>query len=363
MFKKYQAYIMGYYGMQNTGDDVLLYTTRWASQHKLGAMHNLVSSAANIKCNEFGDITALPEPSFRGHHRLLHYKNALQSEKVIFGGGSVLHSETDIQFKRHLIQLAGRKNSRCVGVGVGPFESTAAEKACAKFLNECGFIGIRDPESYAIAQNLAPNANLHLTFDLAPLLLCHQVNKIVPIERKGIMFNFCQQAIDAFGNVNEQNEQQRVDMAVQSIQQTWQQTQEPIILLDFNGHSQFGDFHIHNKIMARVSNDIKITHIPYDPNPFKVMQRIAGFKASVSMRLHSAILSYLVNTPALSINYHNKCRNWCEQVGVPAKYQFDAQNIVPEQLATQLSHGIGTGFAKPTLKPEEAVQAALLNWR
>lgn len=362
MFKKYHAYITGYYGMQNTGDDVLLYTTRWASHHLLGDTHSKVSSAALIKCEEFGDIQAMPESRFRGHQRLSHYKNALQSEKVIFGGGSVLHSTKDIEFKRHLIKLAGRKASRAVGVGIGPFESIAAEKACAKFLNECGFTGVRDPESLAIAQTIAPNANVSLTFDLAPLMLCHQTNRLVDIERNGIMFNFCQQAVDPFGNVNKDNEQNRIDMAVAAIEQTWQQTQEPIFLLDFNNHSQFGDFSIHQQIMSRVSSGVSITHIAYDPNPFKVLQRIAGFKATVSMRLHSAIMSFMANTPALSINYHNKCRSWCQQIGVPESYQFDAQNIVPEQLSQQLSKGVGTGFAKPTMKPEDAVQAALLNW-
>ena len=363
MFKPYHAYLTGYYGMQNTGDDVLLYTTRWASHHLLGATHNKVSSAGLIKCEEFGDIQALPESRFRGHQRLLHYKNALQSEKVIFGGGSVLHSAKDIEFKRHLIKLAGRKDSRAVGVGIGPFESLEAEKACAKFLNECGFTGVRDPESLVIAQSIAPNANVKLTFDLAPLMLCHQINRLVEIERNGIMFNFCQQAVDPFGNVNKDNERKRIDMAVASIEQTWQQTLEPIFLLDFNNHSQFGDFLIHQQVMSRVSSDVPMIHIEYDPNPFKVLQRIAGFKASVSMRLHSSIMSFMANTPALSINYHKKCSGWCEQIAVPDIYQFDAQNIVPERLSQQLKQGIGTGFAKPVMKPDEAVQAALLNWK
>jgi len=362
MFKQYHAYITGYYGMQNTGDDVLLYTTRWASHHLLGATHNKVSSASVIKSEEFGDIDAMPEPRFRGHQRLSHYRNALQSKKVIFGGGSVLHSTKDLEFKRHLIRLAGRKASRAVGVGIGPFESVEAEKSCAKFLNECGFTGLRDPGSLAIAQTIAPNANMKLTFDLAPLMLCHQTNRIVDIERNGIMFNFCQQAVDSFGNVNINNEQERIDMAVTAIEQTWQQTHEPIFLLDFNSHSQFGDFRIHENIMSRVSSDVPMTHIAYDPNPFKVLQRIAGFKATVSMRLHSAIMSFMVNTPSLSIIYHEKCRSWCEQIGVPNIYQFDAQNIVPEHLSQQLKTGLGTGFAKPIMKPDEAVQAALLNW-
>jgi polysaccharide pyruvyl transferase WcaK-like protein len=363
MFKKHDAYLMGYYGMQNTGDDVLLYATRWASHHLLGATDNIVNSATHISNEEFGDIQGINRSLFKGHHRLLQYKNALQSAKVIFGGGSVLHSEKDIQFKRHLIALANRQDSRCVGVGIGPFSSVAAEKVCAKFLNECGFVGVRDPESFAIAQDIAPLAKVKLTFDLAPLLLCHQTQRLVPIERKGIMFNFCQQAIDPFGNVDQDSEQRRLQMAVESIKLTWQHTQEPICLFDFNGHQQFGDFHLHQEILSRLPSHISVTHIPYDPNPFRVLQRIAGFKASVSMRLHSTILSFLANTPSLSINYHKKCWSWCEQIGMPEAYRFDAQNIVPEQLATQLEVGIGTGFAKPNLKPDDAVQAALLNWR
>lgn len=363
MFKRYHAYLTGYYGMQNTGDDVLLYISRWASYHLLGATRNKVSSAGLIKCEEFGDIQAIPKSRFRGHQRLSHYKNALQSEKVIFGGGSVLHSSNDIELKRHLIKLAGRKASRAVGVGIGPFESLKAEKACAKFLNECGFTGVRDQQSLAIAQTIAPHANVKLTFDLAPLMLCHQTNRLISIERNGIMFNFCQQAIDPYGNVNKNNEQHRIDMAVAAIEQAWQQTQESIFLLDFNNHSQFGDVRIHQQIMSRVSSDVPMTHIAYDPNPFKVLQRIASFKATVSMRLHSAVMSFMANTPSLSINYHKKCHSWCEQIGVSETYQFDAQNIDPKQLSHQLNQGIGTGFAKPTMKTDEAIQAALLNWK
>ncbi|MFB1035859.1 MAG: hypothetical protein QMC38_10990, partial [Sinobacterium sp.] len=102
-----------------------------------------------------------------------------------------------------------------------------------------------------------------------PLMLCHQTKRLIEIERNGIMFNFCQQAIDPFGNVHKNNEQNRIDMAVAAIEQTWEQTQEQIFLLDFNNHSQFGDFFIHQQIMSRVSSNVPMTHIAYDPNPFK----------------------------------------------------------------------------------------------
>jgi polysaccharide pyruvyl transferase WcaK-like protein len=362
MFKKFNAYLMGYYGMQNTGDDVLQYTSRWAIQHLLKCKSTLVSSAASSTCTEFGDVTGIPVAKFRGQQRFLHYKNALQSEKVVFGGGSVLHSEKDIQFKRHLIALANRKSSRCVGVGIESFNTIGAEKACAKFLSECGFVGVRDAKSLDIARSIAPNANVQLTFDLAPLLLCHQSNRLVPIERKGLMFNFCQQATDAFGNINAENEQRRVTMAIAAIEKTWLDTNEEIYLLDFNGHPVFGDFHVHQQIIAGLPEHIPVTHINYDPNPFRVLQRIAGFKATVSMRLHSAILAFMANTPSISINYHSKCKSWCEQVGVAQQYQFDAKDLCPQALANSIKESIGISFAKPTMKVDEAIQAALLNW-
>ena len=363
MSKRFNAYIVGYYGMHNTGDDALLYSTRWASHHLLSSENNIISSATNIKCQEFGDIKAIPDALFRGHQRLLHYKNALQSEKVIFGGGSVLHTESDIQFKRHLIALAGREQSRCAGVGLGPFTSIGAEKACAKLLSECGFIGFRDKQSYDMAKDLCPEANVELTFDLAPIMLCNQKNKLVEIERSGIMFNFCQQAIDVYGNTNKKIEFRRIQSAIEIIEQIWNETREPIYLVDFNAHNFFGDFQIHRKIIDQMNEHIPVTHIKYDPNPFRVLQRIAGFKASVCMRLHASILSFMAKTPSISINYHNKCKSWCEQIGMSQEYQFDALEICSNRVVNALKQCLGTEFAEPVMTTEGAIKASLLNWR
>jgi polysaccharide pyruvyl transferase WcaK-like protein len=363
MFKQFNAFIVGYYGMHNTGDDALLYSARWASHHLLSSQNNIVSSATDIKCHEFGDIKAIPNALFRGHQRLSHYKNALQSEKIIFGGGSVLHTESDIQFKRHLIALAGREQSRCAGVGLGPFTSVGAEKACAKFLSECGFIGLRDKQSYDMAKDLCPQANVKLTFDLAPTMLCNTKNTFVELERSGIMFNFCQQAIDAYGNTDNKIEFRRIQSAVDIIERIWSETREPIYLVDFNAHYYFGDFQIHRKIIDQLNQNIPVTHIQYDPNPFRVLQRIAGFKASVCMRLHASILSFMAKTPSLSINYHIKCKNWCEQIGMSEEYQFDALEVCSDSVVNTLKQSLGTEFAKPLMTTEGAIQASLLNWR
>ena len=162
MFKKYDAYIVGYYGMQNSGDDALMYATAWAAKHIIGCENTKVGLYGNYTRETQSDhqLSLKFNQKFPGQNRLLHYKTALQSKRIIFGGGSVLHSETDINLKRQLMSLSNPKKSLAVGVSIGPFHSVSAEKSCAKFLNECGYVGVRDNESLEIANRIAPKANV-----------------------------------------------------------------------------------------------------------------------------------------------------------------------------------------------------------
>lgn len=362
MLKHNNAYLVGYYGMHNSGDDALMCSAHWGARTHLDCQNILTTSASATQIDRNTQIPAFPKAKFRGHERILHYRNALQSEKIIFGGGSVIHSEKDINFKRHLVKLAGGKKSRCVGVGIEDFTSSNAEKACAKLLNSCGFVGVRDEKSFDVATSLAPNANIHLTFDLAPTMLKHGVWDVQPMVRRGIMMNLCQLPIDAFGSVDKKKESQRIQTAIEIIIKCWESLHEPIFLLDFNGHPIHGDFHVHERILNGLPEHIDITHIPYDPDPYRVLQRIAGFKAVVAMRLHAAIMSFMAGTPCLPINYHKKCVGWCNQIGIPEEHRFDANELDAEAMHKQLTYGVGIGFAKPSMSVDNAIDAALRNW-
>jgi polysaccharide pyruvyl transferase WcaK-like protein len=364
MFKKYDAYLVGYYGMRNSGDDALMFATAWAAKNILGCK--------NTKVGLYGDYTRETQSDnqlslkfnqqFPGQNRLLHYKTAIQSKRIIFGGGSVLHSETDINLKRQLMSLANQQKSLAVGVGIGPFNSVAAEKAGAKFLNECGYVGVRDNASLAIAQSIAPHANVHKTFDLAPLLLCSNQYKPTVNERQGIALTLCSVAIDAIGKTDTTKEEKRVEQFVQLITKLYAQTGEPITLIEFNGHKVLGDWKINNNIIARLDKNIQVTIKKYDPNPIALLNNLSGYKAILSMRLHGAILGYLANTPVLSINYHSKCKGWCEEVGMPEDYQIDLFNLNIEKIVSQITEGVSTKFQQPTLSVDRALNNSLSNW-
>ncbi len=363
-FKSTDAYIVGYYGMQNSGDDALMYATAWGANKYLSCDHNKIGLYGdhNRHTPATQQLNLNFKQSFPGQNRLAHYKAAIKSKRIIFGGGAVLHSTTDINLKRHLMSLASPEKSRAVGVSIGPFQSVAAEKACARFLNECAFVGVRDANSLAIANSIAPQAKVEKTFDLAPLLLC--ANKFVQpsTPRKGIALALCSVAIDPMGKIDLVAEQQRLNQLCQLITTLYNNTGEAITLIEFNGHSVLGDWVINNAIKARLSNKIPLIIKPYNPNPFAVMNDLASYKALISMRLHGSILGYLAKTPVLSINYHQKCAGWCQQIGLAESYQLNIAEQQISQLIEPLEQGLTQGFIAPKLPVSVALNKALLNW-
>ena len=364
MFKKYDAYLVGYYGMQNSGDDALMHATAWGAKHLINCKNTIVGLYGDHTREIQSDhkVALKFNQQFPGQNRLLHYKTALQSERIIFGGGSVLHSETDINLKRQLMFLSNPSKSIAVGVGIGPFNSLGAEKSCAKFLNECGYVGVRDVESLDIAKSIAPNANVKKTFDLAPLLLCSKQYKLQKVERKGIALSLCSVAINAMGKTDKFAEQQRFEKFAELIKRLYIKTGEPITLIEFNGHSSLGDWKINNNIIAKLDNTVPINVEKYEPNPIKLLEKLSSYRAIISMRLHGSILGFLANTPVLSVNYHSKCEGWCEEIGMPKGYQIDLFNLNIEKVVSEIVKGLTTSFTSPTLSVNAALNNSLSNW-
>lgn len=364
MFKTKDAYLVGYYGMRNSGDDALMYATAWGAKNLLGCdstilglygdyyRHNPAAHQLDLHFNQ----------KYPGQNRLAHYKTALNSKRIIFGGGSVFHSQVDINLKRHMMSLASPKKSLAVGVSLGPFKSIAAEKSCAQFLNECGYVGVRDNSSLEIAKSIAPQAIVEKTFDLAPLLLCSKNYKPIQKERKGIALALCPVAIDPMGKTNKQAEKLRIDELCQLITRIYKNTGESITLLEFNGHDILGDWGINNPIMSRLQATIPLTIKRYNPDPFAVLHDISGYKALISMRLHGSVLGYLANTPVLSLNYHEKCRGWCQQIGLADDYQLNLAEQNINEILPVVEKGLTHGFLSPTLAVTQALKMALSNW-
>ncbi|WP_320821675.1 polysaccharide pyruvyl transferase family protein [Reinekea sp.] len=356
------SYICGYFGMRNTGDDALLLATVWGATNFMGHKAMRVSNVAPLKLPGLPFMPAglKTQQHFRGENRLHQSAQALLSKRVIFGGGSVLHNSHDINLKRHLIKLSGRRKGLALGVGLGPFRDRDAEQNCAKLLNECEFVGLRDVDSFELAKHIAPHANVKLTFDLAPLMLLNERLLFDGATRSGICFCLCPN--ERFSG-DTQAEHNRLVLLARAIVRLHRLTGEPITLLDFNGHATLGDEQVHAALRALLPTSVPVSHLHYHHNPLVVLQRLASFKAVVSMRLHGSVMAYLADTPVISLNYHSKCAGWCRQIGQPERLQFDAKNIDLDRLVNVISDGIALGFMSPTLALSAALEKSLSNWR
>ena len=363
--RHYDTYLVGYYGMQNSGDDALLLSSIMGAKHYLQSRNLIVSANSDIKFDNQGfDINPIKEAqTFKGQNRFRHYRAAIRSERVIFGGGSVFHTAQDIEVKRHLMALTDPKLCMALGVGIGPFNDEKAKIECQAFLKECGFVGVRDQKSYDIAMELAPKANIKLTFDLAPMLTLSSPETQHTSPSAGVLINVCPVPKDALGNTDESKRLALIEKMSQVIEDIWNESKVPVSLLSLNGHEVYGDNALCQALVAKFAGKIPVDFIPYNPNPIEMMDTIRQFKVFLSMRLHGCVFGYLTGTPVLAVNYHTKGHEWCDQVGMPLDHRFDANSFNPKQLVEILKEGLESGFTLPALALNDAVQQSLSNWR
>lgn len=354
--------------MENTGDDALLAATFMGVKNYLRPEH-ICATATQIPNIVGGELVAplfSVKPRFRGENGLRAYFGALRSNCIVFGGGSVFHSSSYLRKAMNFLKFAGKGPHAAVGVGLGPFADKASEQNCAELLKHFQFVGLRDRQSYEIAKIMAPSTRCEKTFDLAPMLLrsirgqgiTPQKTSISP--RKGVGLALCDYERYVGGNrICEQTRRKKIKIFLDQLDPS---LVDEIVLLDFNGHSYYGDSDLHQEIGRHVNGRFKVIHKHYDSNPLNVLTVIKGLEVIVAMRLHAAIFGYLTMTPTALLSYHPKCLGWAEDVGIDKECIYDSVDFDPAQLAAFVKNAISGQVEMPLLPLEEAEKLAFNNW-
>lgn len=350
------VYIVGYYGKQNLGDNALLNASALGAEVFWHSKSLRVSTVRPLQLNGFSHPqTIKDEQSFKGQNRLLNYLHGVRADRILVGGGSVFHTAQDINIKRHLIKLSRSGRLDALGVSLGPFADQQGELACKRFLDEATFVGVRDFQSMQIAKSLSPNANVKLTFDLAPSLAVHP-NFPVPAandERRGMAVCLC----------HTPQAYTKVSHIAKALLETYQETGEPITLVDFNGHPTHGDHAIHLQVLKQLDGLVPVTHVVYQDDPIKTLRLLSKQRLTLAMRLHAAVFSYMVHTPFLSLNYHPKCNGWCQQIGQAEPLTMQLEDIESNTLSKAILAQFVNPNPVPALPVDQAVQLSLNNWR
>ena len=358
----FDTLLIGYYGMQNTGDDMLMAAAAEGARHRYRSQHIAATGARGSLALKSQQLTAVQsrKQRFRGQDRLLKYWAASRSHHIVIGGGSVFHTAKDIEQKYHYLKLANGNEHRAVGVGLGPFKDIAAEKACAKFLNACAFTGLRDRSSLEIARSIAPNANTALTFDLAPGLASQPVFQSALATQRDNAIGVALCPVERLAG-NEEAEKKRNQILAEALTQCHRESGVEVRLIDFNGHPTLGDNQVHRDLIDRLGNTpYQIIH--YNSDPFEALRQISKLAMILAMRLHAAIFAYLSSTPSICLNYHSKCDNWCKDIGQSPRFSFDSKQIEKEELTSVIYQVQNDKYIHPQLQIVDAEKMALKNW-
>jgi polysaccharide pyruvyl transferase WcaK-like protein len=360
------AILFGYYGMQNTGDDAFLSVTARAV-NKYFRPNSIFAYGHRIPIIHTEGVKPLyPFPQLRVIERLNHFLEPIrlkQAGQLIWGGGSVIHTDSSNEYYCRAIDSVPRALSFAVGVSVGPFRNTKAEKSAARFLNRLSFIGVRDQISLERALGIAPNANVKLTFDLAPLLdiakdksqIRHATNRI------GLGISLCNYERFVGGEIKKESE--RIKTVSEAIKACVKDGAiERVVLIDFNGHPQYGDHELHAELAYRISGSVKVEHVKYNEDPTKVIKRIGHLQGMLAMRLHAAVFAFCNSVPNVMLCYHEKCLEWGRMIGAPKEQTLDASHLNTKELAGQIEAILKPDVIYPAMKPIEAVERAMLNW-
>lgn len=337
--KKNKILFSGYYGHQNLGDDVFCLISRWGAKKYWNEENVSYLSKTGPTNKDFGMDYVLPNKS---SNRIMdyfwQYKSIISTKINILAGGSILHSKYNIISPQHLIFFLARLKLRkvgAIGVSIGPFKSEKDYQYIKKQLNFFSFLIIRDKSSYDIAISMNLPYKPVLSSDLAYLL--SNVYYKEPIETTndkkvlGISLCPCKNTISK----NLKNEEDRYEKIFKTLK----------LLCNSNIYFKFfiingnenGDFEITNNMINKLQlEDSNFEIINYNEDIMQTIHILSSCDAVLSVRLHGAILSSVVNVPSLLVKYHTKCTDYLNDMDIDLKWRIGDINDEPEELKIKI---------------------------
>lgn len=358
----------GYYGMRNFGDDLFGVLCAAAARRYWNAEPTLVGPTlqeaqargtwpTHLPANWYGSTGSVGKAA-----RLFGFARGLQaSDVLVMGGGSVLTARESF---RKPMMLSARRRGRvelaAVGVSVGPFPDADAEASVARFVRQFSYLSVRDRRSYELAQRMGLSPILHAGRDLAGLLrTLYPMPASVPRERSTLHIGLapCRYTVRADHPAPTPAQWQAA--AVSALARHAGDVPVHVTVFSLNGHPQHGDDALSAELEQRLRQaGVSVELRRYGGNPLATVREIHSCDAFVSARLHGAIVAYLCDVPFAIVDYHPKCRDFADDVGLPAALRIDAGSHDAAALARALQLMLNDGGARAPLSPDVYAQEA-----
>jgi len=240
---------------------------------------------------------------------------------LLIGGGSIFHSMNSIGWKLKLAKIIKHKNPQafvgCVGVTIGPLANQNEINLCRELLVASDQVMVRDLFSYNLACGLLNPEKISRSFDLAMLLPRYLSMDLATghkqdPERIGISFvttPFTENGIA----------EKRFECFLKLLDSLLKSGKKITLFTLYTG-SIYGDMELNRRLKSKCSRPDRVDVHEFNGNIELTISEFQTCSSIITMRLHGAIMAYLLNIPFLSIAHNLKNEFFCETVNYPKKF-------------------------------------------
>jgi polysaccharide pyruvyl transferase WcaK-like protein len=131
-------------------------------------------------------------------------------------------------------------------------------------------------------------------------------------------------------------------------------------VFSLNGHPVHGDEALAADLQLRMRDrGVVATLRPYrGQDPLATVREIGRCDAFISARLHGAIVAYLCGVPFAIVDYHPKCRDFADDIGLPPELRITSKQHGVEAFAAAVTTMLNDADASPRVSPHLYAQQA-----
>ncbi len=324
--------LFGFYGYDNTGDELLLAGMVESLRRQDPDVAITVFSADPRTTEKQLDVRAVF--AGRRHEGLGCVWRAIRnSDLFILGGGGLLQDRErrilPFWFSRVGMAKALGKKVMFYGIGVGPIATELGKSQVRYFANRADLITVRDPESAEILQRCGvARPPVMITAD--PALAMERL----AVERTSVgRIGIC---LRDWPNWHEQ-----VPALAMALDRVIEVSGRELEMLPLQGAA---DREAARVVCRMMKQGHRVILREDTLTPLAVAERLGEMELVVSMRLHGLILACLQKVPCTGISYDPKVKQFMATAGLN-DWVLDLSQVTGEALAEQIiqAWGVRTG--------------------
>jgi len=338
---KDQIFIFGYYGWKNVGDDAMLY----ALLQELHTLNPKVRFA--VLSLEPAVVPSGIEIKFVRPSPLVVGWEILWSSALVIGGGAHLFDygskRRALQMKLRILLLA--LYSRLLGKkvyllsnGLGPFSTMCGRCLTRLICQLAHYISVRDEASYRFLALWGLTSKASLAFDISALIepLNEISSNFIKTSDKQVLGISVAPVFEIYYGSREKD-LLLIDRITDQINSLLaRDSRAEVCLFVFKGKSKHDDVAITRLLQTQLQPAERLRVVQYERDPRIMLVKVAYCDTFVGMRYHSCLFAYLNSIPLLIIDYHPKCRDLAEEIGLPGHAVVALPEVLNGQFREQL---------------------------